>query len=87
MNSDDLFWLALVGVGLYFAYQKGFGAWVGVCPSGYQVVSDMFPTCRNSMVLAGDTLTGLPSRPTTQPPYPLVWGWNGTQWVQVQENL
>lgn len=88
MDSDNIFWLAVVGVALYFAYQKGFGAWVGVCPSGYQVVQDVFPMCRNSMVLAGDVLVNPnPPRPTTAPAYPNAWGWNGSGWVQVQENL
>jgi hypothetical protein len=80
--------MALIAGGLFFAYKKGLGALVGVCPAGYQVVQDMFPTCRNSMYLAGAALMNPPvPRPTTALPFPLVWGWNGSGWVQVQENL
>lgn len=81
--------IGLAAFAIYVLYKKGFGSFVGQCPSGYSVVQDMFPTCRNNYVIAADQLDGktLATMPANQLAYPMVWGWNGNGWVAVQENL
>jgi len=75
-------WLLAIGAG-YWAYRNGLGAWVGVCPPGYQVVQDMFPACRNSMIYAGYSQHAKNPPPAQQLAFPLEWGWDGTRWVAV----
>ena len=106
MKFSTLLLLSLAGAAAYWAYRNGVGAWVGICPPGYTLGSDMFPVCTNDMYTAGANL-GIKAvagpmgttayvddpatqalaktRPTTALPFPLVWGWNGSTWVQVTE--
>lgn len=80
-------WPVLILGGLFWAYKNGWGAWFGICPPGYTPGQDMFPTCRNSMEVAGDTLPVQVFKANPPPvqalPFPMVWGWNGSKWVQV----
>lgn len=90
MKDTDLLWIIGIGAALYFAYQKGFGALVGLCPPGYTLgAGDVFPACRNNLSLAGDALLAGPEgqahpRPTTHLAYPMDWGWDGSKWVAVR---
>lgn len=80
-----MIWWILGGLGAFWLYQNGYGALVGTCPPGYQVQQDMFPSCVNSMFVAGELLPAaqLNTKPATQPAFPMEWGWNGSAWVQV----
>lgn len=53
MDTEDILIWGLVGAVGYWAYRNGFGALVGVCPPGYSVAQDLFPTCRNNFYTAG----------------------------------
>jgi hypothetical protein len=79
-----IWWILGLG-GAFWAYQNGWGAFLGACPPGYVVQQDMFPSCVNSMFVAGEGLPAatLNTKPSTQPTFPMEWGWNGSTWVQV----
>jgi hypothetical protein len=78
--KSGLVWIALGGAALYYAYTRGWGAMVGLCPSGSTLGQDMLPVCIDdctghavgqSGLLPADINPGPkcanPSRPLTGP--------------------